>query len=173
MNQPWQQPNTPSGDPHGPQPGAPGAPGAPGGYPSPFPASRQGNLGLAVLAAVVAMLVGAAIYGFILSKAEMQIGYIAVGVGALIGAALGKLGGQNSSLPFVGIVLGLLGVYCGQVFGISLMSAEALNTSVFDILTNYFGEMNTGLKENLEAVDYLFYILSGAAGFQVTRKLAD
>ncbi|MEU4682532.1 hypothetical protein [Streptomyces xinghaiensis] len=163
--------------PQQPQPG--GAPGGmpggmPGGFPPPPPpAGRISNAGLAIGAAVVLMLVGAAIYGLILKEAEMQIGYIAVGVGALIGLALGKLGGGNPVLPFVGIVLGLLGVYLGQVFGVAMAFADLPGApGFFEILTQHFGDINEGLKENLEAIDYLFYALSGAAGFSLTKKFS-
>ncbi|NJQ00741.1 hypothetical protein [Streptomyces zingiberis] len=167
--------SAPAPGPHaGPYPGPDGAP---GGFPAPPPPApsggRSGNAGLALGAAVVLMVVGALVYGLILKEAEVQIGYLAVGVGALIGLALGKLGGRNPVLPFAGAVLGLLGVYLGQVFGIAMAFADLPSAPGFlTVLTDHFGDINRGLKENLEVVDYLFYALSGAAAFSLTRKTA-
>ncbi|WP_069814556.1 hypothetical protein [Streptomyces sp. TP-A0874] len=155
--------------PHGqPQPY-----GQPGGFPPP-PAPRQGNAALAVLAGVVAMLVAAGIYGFILSTVERQIGYIALGLGALIGLALGKLGGRNPALPFVGALLGLVGVYLGQVFGVAMVFSDIPGApGFFTVLTDHFGDINEGLKEGLEFVDYLFYLLGAAAAFATCKKVSD
>ncbi|MBB5121598.1 hypothetical protein AF335_22770 [Streptomyces eurocidicus] len=199
MSQPWQQPQQPNpygqqppqqpyGQP-GPQPqygqpqpyaqpqppyGAPQAPyGAPGGYPPPPAPVRRGNPGLAVILAVVAMLVGAGVYGGILKATDgAQIGYMAVVTGALIGLALGKVGGRAPALPAVGAVLGAAGVYLGQVFGISLALSDGGNISLTDVLVDHFDVVNRAWKEMLKPIDALFYFLGGAGAFQVTRKLA-
>lgn len=172
--QPPQQPQDPGQNPYAQQPQPPQPYGQPGGFPPPPPAAGlRGNAGLAIAAAVVAMLVSAAIYGLILKEAEVQIGYLAVGIGALIGLALGKLGGSNPVLPFIGAVLGLLGVYLGQVFGIAMVFTDLPGApGFFEVLTQHFGDINEGLKSELEVVDYLFYALGGVAGFSITRKFA-
>ncbi|MGC5412992.1 hypothetical protein ACPXCX_56455, partial [Streptomyces sp. DT225] len=86
------------GQPQGGNPFAGQQPGAPFGGPAPFgppaPPARN-NIALGLGAAVVAAVVGALIYGFILGKSDHQIGYIAVGVGLLVGFAASKLGGAN------------------------------------------------------------------------------
>ncbi|MFF5130656.1 hypothetical protein ACFY41_27490 [Streptomyces syringium] len=201
MNQPWQQqpqqPN-PYGQqpppqqpgPYGQQPPQPGygpqqpqqpygmpphaAPqyGGPGGFPPPPAPMRQGNVGLAVLLGIVAMLVGAGIYGYILKATDgRQIGYLAIGVGALVGAALGKIGGRNAVLPVVGVALGLLGVYLGQIFGYSLALADFLNVPVTEVLFDHFEIVNKAWKDDMGGMDILFYALGGVGAFSAARKL--
>ncbi|MBF6044946.1 hypothetical protein GO001_06870 [Streptomyces sp. NRRL B-1677] len=198
MSQPWQQPQQPQQppqhNPYGQPPPQPYPPqhqpqqpphqqpygygqqppppyGAPGGFPPPAPV-RRGNPGLAVVLGIVAMLVGAGVYGGILKASDGgQIGYLAVGTGALIGAALGKVGGRNPALPVAGALLGLLGVYLGQIFGIALELSDIANIPVSQVFTEHFDTLNKAWKEYLEPIDALFFILGGAGAFQTARKL--
>ncbi|MEU8352914.1 hypothetical protein [Streptomyces sp. NPDC048845] len=40
----------------------------------------------------------------------------------------------------------------------------------FDVLIDHFGDINEALKSELEAIDYLFYALGGAAAFSIAKK---
>ncbi|MBT2384632.1 hypothetical protein [Streptomyces sp. ISL-11] len=147
--------------------------GAPGGYPPPPAPVRQGNAGLAVGLGVVAMLVGAAIYGGILKASDGgQIGYLAIGTGALIGAAMGKFGGRNPAMPVIGALLGLLGVYLGQIFGIALELSDLARIPVTEVFFDHFADLNEAWKEYLEPIDAVFFILGAAGAVSAARKLA-
>ncbi|MFF7730519.1 hypothetical protein [Streptomyces sp. NPDC008001] len=199
MSQPWQQPQQPPqqnpyGQPQQPyppqpypqhQPQPPQQPpygygqqppppyGAPGGFPPPPPPVRRGNPALAVVLGIVAMLVGAGIYGGILKASDGgQIGYLAVGTGALIGAVLGKTGGRNAALPVAGALLGLLGVYLGQIFGIALELSDLAHIPVTEVFTEHFDSLSKAWQEYLEPIDAVFFILGGVGAFQTARKLA-
>ncbi|MER5971647.1 hypothetical protein ABT112_18250 [Streptomyces sp. NPDC002055] len=173
MNQPQQQP----GQPYGPaQPGGYPPPqqpfGMPGGFPPPAPAARRGTPGLAIVAGAAAMLIGAGVYGGIFKAFDgTQIGYLAVGVGALVGAVLGKVGGRHPVLPVVGAVLGLVGVYCGQLFGFALVISDIGQGSVVDVLTQHLDLLSQAWKKSLEPIDALFFALAGFAGFSTAKKL--
>ncbi|MET9416008.1 hypothetical protein ABZY03_17865 [Streptomyces klenkii] len=199
MSQPWQQPQQPQQppqhNPYGQPPPQPYPPqhqpqqpphqqpygygqqppppyGAPGGFPPPPAPVRRGNPGLAVVLGIVAMLVGAGVYGGILKASDGgQIGYLAIGTGALIGAALGKVGGRNPALPVAGALLGLLGVYLGQIFGIALELSDIANIPVSQVFTEHFDTLNKAWKEYLEPIDAVFFILGGVGAFQTARKL--
>ncbi|MFF4952666.1 hypothetical protein ACWC2K_02870 [Streptomyces chattanoogensis] len=159
---PPQQPQQPYGAPL-PQYGAPA--------PAPAP---SGNPGLGIAVGVVVMLVVAGIYGAILKATDgATIGYAALIIGALIGAAMGKLGGRNAALPVVAAVLGLIGLYLGNIFGIGLAVADYLHVSVFEALFKDFDILNEGWKKALEPVDALFFILAAAGGFSAAKKTAD
>ncbi|KEF02494.1 MULTISPECIES: hypothetical protein [Streptomyces] len=173
MSQPWpnapQQPQQPHQPPQAPY----GAP-APGGFPAPMapPAARRGNAGLAVALGVVTTLVAAGVYGAVLKAVDgASIGYAALAVGALIGAVLGKVGGRSAALPVVGAVLGLAGLYLGQVFGVALITADILHISVLETASSQFGLVHAAWKAYLGPIDVVFYLLAGAGGFQVTKKL--
>ncbi|WP_050515267.1 hypothetical protein [Streptomyces rimosus] len=173
MSQPWpsapQQPQQPHQPPQAPY----GAP-APGGFPAPMapPPARRGSAGLAVLLGVVTTLVAAGVYGAVLKAVDgASIGYAALAVGALIGAVLGKVGGRSAALPVVGAVLGLAGLYLGQVFGIALITADVLHIGLPEVATGHLDLVHAAWKDYLGPIDAVFYLLAGAGGFQVTKKL--
>ncbi|MEU6082172.1 hypothetical protein [Streptomyces sp. NPDC047108] len=175
MSQPWQQ--QPQSQPQ--QPGNPFAQQQPGAYPPPPAPVRRGNVGLAVVLGIVAALVAAGIYAGVLyatfdeDKGEVtQIGYLAVGVGALIGFALGKFGGNNVALQILGAVLGVVAVVLGELYGYALIMAEYFPgaPAATEIFFDNFSRLFDGWKEDLDAISYLFFALAAAAGFSVAKK---
>ncbi|MYS81734.1 hypothetical protein [Embleya scabrispora] len=170
--------------PWGPPPGQPGPgqwgqqqPGPPGpfgsgpyGGPPPQPPRQQGNPGLGILLGVVAMVVAAVVYAYILKESEHQIGYMAIAVGALIAVALGKVGGRNPVLPVIGVVLSVLGVFIGQYLGVAMWVQDANDMSLSEVLTD--SRMFDSWKEFLEPMDALFYLLAGFEGFVITKRVA-
>ncbi|MEU6851446.1 hypothetical protein ABZ901_16160 [Actinacidiphila alni] len=163
--------------PYGQQPqqgwGAPQPGGAfnPGGYPPPM-ASARGNPGLAVGVAFVAALVAALLYGLIIKGTKHEIGYAALAVGAIVGFALGKLGGRNPALPVIGIPLALFGVYAGQIFGLALIAASVNDVGVMTVLTDHYSFVQDAWKESMDAKDILFFGIAGLEGFLVTKRVA-
>ncbi|MDT3397574.1 hypothetical protein RKE29_13085 [Streptomyces sp. B1866] len=191
MSQNWQPPQQQPG-PY-PPPGAPGAypppPPAPygGGFPPPPAPARPANPALALLAAVVAALVGAGVYAGILfgladtDKGEItRVAYIGIGVGALVGLAVGKLGGRNVGLWVVGAALALAAVLLGELYGYALIyadgaekAAEQLSKagapqqidapSANEIFFDHFKDLWKSWKEDLEGWEYLFMALAPIA----------
>ncbi|MBC9717292.1 hypothetical protein H9Y04_32670 [Streptomyces sp. TRM66268-LWL] len=166
------------GNPFGQQP-------AGGAFPPPVAPARQGNVALAIVVGVVAALIGAAIYGglmraFVKDNGEtVELSYVAVVVGALVGFAVGKLGGRNPVLPIVSAVLAVVGVYLGQIFGMSVVASYAvekagMSASWTDFLTDdniLRTSAFTGWKEEADAMTYLFIALGGFIGFGSAKKI--
>jgi hypothetical protein len=183
---PW---GPPPGQPQPPQPGQWGQPPAPGqwgqqGGPGPFGSGpyggspppqpqRVGNPGLGIVAGVGAMLVGAGVYGFVVKSLEIQSTWFGVGVAALIGFAMGRIGGRNPALPIVAVVLALLGIALGQIAALVFDAADQLDMSVIDIVADRFSEIFTFWKENLEFFDVLVMIFGGVAAFAITKNVAE
>ncbi|MFJ4316372.1 hypothetical protein ACIP46_13910 [Streptomyces lavendulae] len=138
--------------------------------PAPVPASDSPGLG--VLAAVAAAVVAAGVYGWIISATDHQIGWAAVGVGALVGLAAGKAGGRSPALPPVAALLALAAVFAGQLFGIVLIFADKLQVSVFDILGQGASPLLEVWKGAADPLTFLFLALGGYAAFQTSRKTA-
>ena len=135
----------------------------------------QPNLLMGLVGGVIAMLVGAIVWGAITYFTEYQIGWIAVGVGFLVGIAVkffgrGKsmiFGISSAALALIGCVLGNLMFYSGviareesasflEVFFFFLLSPAAtieLFTLAFDFM------------------DILFYALALYAGFSTAIDL--
>ncbi|NGO75829.1 hypothetical protein G6045_09115 [Streptomyces sp. YC504] len=161
----------------------------PFGQPAPFqptpPPARSGNVGVAIVVAVVAAVAAAAAYGGLMRAfaddegGYTEIGYVAVGVGALIGFAAGKLGGRNPLLPIVSAVLALAAVYVGQIFGMSLIASHVVEQAGMTASwTDFLGSDNIlktsafeGWKEDADAMTYLFIAIGGFVGFSSAKKI--
>ncbi|MFF2329873.1 MULTISPECIES: hypothetical protein [unclassified Streptomyces] len=172
------QPGAPTGNPFaGQQPGAYGQPGQPGvpfgGAPFAPPAPARNNLGLGLLAALVAALVAAGIYGAIIGATKHEIGYAAVGVGALVGFAAGKVGGRNPALPVIGAALALVGVYLGQLLGEAFIISKQLPLSVSEIFFDHFSDLNKVWKEDASVMSFVFFAVAAVVAFSAARKATD
>ncbi|WP_406496695.1 hypothetical protein OG936_21435 [Streptomyces sp. NBC_00846] len=163
------QPGVPTGNPFaGQQPGVPtgGAPFAPA-------APARNNIGLGLAAAVVAALVAAGIYGAIVGATKHEIGYAAVGVGAVVGFAAGKAGGRNPALPAISAVLALIGVYFGQLLGEAIIISKQRPLSVSEIFLDHFSDLNKVWKEDANVLAFVFIVIAGVVAFSAARKASD
>ncbi|MGW6206731.1 hypothetical protein ACWF9B_24205 [Streptomyces sp. NPDC055089] len=186
-NQPYDaqpQPGNPyAAQPGQPQPGAPtGNPfagqqpvGAPFGGGAPFApvAPARNNVGLGILVAFIAALVAAGIYGAIIGATKHEIGYAAVGVGAIVGFAAGKLGGRNPALPVISGALALAGVYFGQLLGEAIIISKQLPLSVTEIFFDHFSDLNEVWKEDSDALSFVFFAVAAVVAFSTARKTSD
>ncbi|MBW5250208.1 hypothetical protein P8A21_24410 [Streptomyces poriferorum] len=186
-NQPYDaqpQPGNPyAAQPGQPQPGAPtGNPfagqqpvGAPFGGGAPFApvAPARNNVGLGILVAFIAALVAAGIYGAIIGATKHEIGYAAVGVGAIVGFAAGKLGGRNPALPVISGALALVGVYFGQLLGEAIIISKQLPLSVTEIFFDHFSDLNEVWKEDSDALSFVFFAVAAVVAFSTARKTSD
>ncbi|WP_393059973.1 hypothetical protein [Streptomyces sp. LN549] len=181
-NQPYDAQPQP-GNPYAAQPGQP-QPGAPTGNPfagqqpgggAPFApvAPARNNVGLGILVAFVAALVAAGIYGAIIGATKHEIGYAAVGVGAIVGFAAGKLGGRNPALPVISGALALVGVYLGQLLGEAIIISKQLPLSVTEIFFDHFSDLNTVWKEDSDALSFVFFAVAAVVAFSTARKTSD
>ncbi|GHG00477.1 MULTISPECIES: hypothetical protein [Streptomyces] len=160
--------------PSGGNPFAQGVPQQPGQNPfgayPPAPAPRRNNIGLGLVAAVVAALVTAGIYGAILGGTETEIGWAAIGVGFAVGFAAGKVGGGNPVLPVVSAVLSLGAVYLGQLVGIAVYASKEFGVSFTDLFFNEFGMLTEAWAEGKDAMTFLFLALGAVAAFSAAKK---
>jgi hypothetical protein len=91
----------------------------------------QPNLLMGLVGGTIAMLVGAIVWGVITYFTEYQIGWIAIGVGFLVGAAIRFFGkGKTMIFGISGAVLALIGCLLGNLMFYSGVIArrEALHS---------------------------------------------
>jgi hypothetical protein len=167
----------PQGVPYGAPQGAPQYPAAPAYTAPAIPALPSGGkLALGAVAGLVAGLVAAVIYGLIMGKAEVEVGYAAVGVGALVGLVGGKVAGGNPVTAIIGAIISLGAVYLGQLIGYSVAAADQttlLGANFFEVLTGNFGIIQDAWSEDLDLLTIVFIALGGFAAFSVAKKVGD
>ncbi len=125
------------------------------------------NLPLAIAAGVVAALLGAVVWAVVTVTTEYQIGFMAIGVGILVGFAVRLGRGVDQIFAITGAVLALLGCVLGNLFslvgflsrdeGISLLETfSAIDyTALPDVMMASFSPM-----------DLLFYGIAIYEGYR-------
>lgn len=166
------QPGVPTGNPFAGQ--QPGQPGQFGGVPfTPAPAPMRNNIGLGVATAVAAAIIAAILYGVIAGAIEREVGYIAIGVGLLVGFGAGKVGGSNPVLPIVSAVLSLGAVYLGQLIGMAVIVSDKYSVSFTDVFFDKFGVLTDAWSETADFKTYLFLAIGAFAAYSGARKASN
>jgi len=156
--------------------GAPAAPGAPGfaGFAGAYgvtkPVEERNRPGLAVAAAVGAMVASALVYAGVIDLTKHEIGYLALVVGLVIGLALGKIGGRHPALPVVGVVLALLGIFLGEVLGLAmLLHKDGIS---YGTIFAHLNVLFSAWKASLDAMSAFFFVIGGLEAFVFTRRFS-
>lgn len=153
--------------------------------------TQHRSMSLGISAGVAAGVVGAVIWAVITAATSTRIGYLAIGVGALVGFAMGKLGRGpvNGPLPIIAGAITLVAVVVGDAFGwASAVVGEAQDQgfeglSTFGLATGlitgsyeFMGEsipVRDGYREDFEPIIFLFAAIGVAAAFSICRKMLD
>ncbi|MDK9496927.1 hypothetical protein QEZ40_001559 [Streptomyces katrae] len=140
---------------------------------APAPA-RKGNVGLGVVAAVVAGLIAAAAYGGIMYAIDRERSFGAIGIGLLVGYAAGKIGGRSPVLLPVAGLVSIGSVYLGKMFLFALALAELKNTGVTEVVDIIgIGGLNDIVKESMDFMSYVFIGISVLVAVGATKKAND
>ena len=130
-------------------------------------APAASNLPLGALAGFGAAIVGAAIWAAITAATGYQIGFMAIGVGFLVGFAVRVIGkGTEPIFGVAGAVLALLGCVLGNLLTFAWIAAQQVGEPFFSVLTNDFGGLIEFMTANFAAMDLLFYALGAYCGFR-------
>jgi hypothetical protein len=130
-------------------------------------APAASNLPLGVAAGFGAAIVGAAIWAVITAASGYQIGWMAIGVGFLVGFAI-RLAGKGTEPTFgvAGAVLALLGCALGNLLTFAWIASQQIGEPFFSVLTNDLGGVIEFMTANFAAMDLLFYALAAYCGFR-------
>jgi hypothetical protein len=130
------------------------------------------SMPLALAGGVIAALIGAAIWAVVTDTTGFQIGWMAVGVGFLVGFAVQYLGkGIERPYQYVGATCALLGCVLGNYFAIAGTVAQDMHTDFFSVLSRIpidkaFGVMQT----SFQPMDALFYAIAVYEGYRFSLK---
>lgn len=128
---------------------------------------RKQNFPLALFGGLFAALAGAIIWGGITAITQYQIGWMAIGVGFLVGFTVLFLGkGVEPIYGIVGGLFALLGCFLGNYFAILMMVASVENISFFSLLSSIpLMTIGTVMAESFHLMDILFYSLAVYSGY--------
>ena len=95
------------------------------------------SLPMALLAGGGAAAVGAALWALVSFATGMQIGWMAIGIGFLVGFAVRTFGkGSDPSFQVLGAVLSLFGCLAGNLLMVCLAASRQENIPLLAILTH-------------------------------------
>jgi hypothetical protein len=136
----------------------------------------QQNLVGGVIAGAVAACVGAILWAVITVVTGYQIGFMAVGVGFLVGLALQRFGrGVDSVFGMAGAILALLGCLAGNLFAICGYISKFNDVPIFGVLAALDpGMAKDVMIESFSPMDLLFYGIAVYEGYKLSfRRLTQ
>jgi hypothetical protein len=130
------------------------------------------NLPLGVLAGAVASLVGAALWAGITVATGYQIGFMAIGVGFLVGFAV-RVAGKGISAPFgvLGAALALVGCLVGNLLAVSAIVAQSEGVPFWSVVAQLDPELIQRLMVAFfSPMDLLFYAIAVYEGYRLAFR---
>ncbi|GAA2373489.1 hypothetical protein [Nonomuraea africana] len=126
-----------------------------------------------ILVGLVAMLVGAAVYGAVVGITEYEIGLVAVLVGVLVGLGMMAVKPSSPVLPPLAALFGLVGAALGTAIGGTVLAVkyageEGGKLGYLDAFTSVTGLMPDLIGEDPKTL--LFWAISAFAGFSFVNK---
>lgn len=133
---------------------------------------RQQNFGLAVPAGLAAAVVGAALWAGIVFATQMNIGLIAVAVGALVGYAIRKTGnGIDKKFGVLGGLCGALGWGLGTVSSDVAFLAKHVDKPFIEVLFNLDPDRILSLASAMfQPMDLLFLAIAVYEGYKLSFR---
>ncbi|MGW6914999.1 hypothetical protein ACWGB8_14480 [Kitasatospora sp. NPDC054939] len=144
---------------------APGMPGAPGAGHAPAAPARhraapaRRRTGLAVAAAVAAMLLGAFALAAAPARTAGTVGWLVIAPAAAVAWPLGRFGGRSAVLPLLGAVLAAGSLFLAQLLGPELHPQDFPHGGGLD-----------GWWLQRRRLDLAFYGIAAVGGFLLTRR---
>lgn len=132
----------------------------------------QQNLFSGLIAGAVAALVGAVIWAVVTDVTGYQIGWMAIGVGFIVGYAVRVAGkGIDQSFGITGAVLALLGCVLGNALAVLGVVASQENLAYSELMS----EIDLSIMANLMAttfspIDLLFYGIAIYEGYKLSFR---
>ncbi len=126
------------------------------------------NLLVGTLAGFVASLTGAGVWALVTVVTEYQIGWMAVGIGVLVGFSIRLAGkGIDQTFGIAGAALALIGCVVGNVLTMTYFIAANEGMSFMDILVQLDIAITYELlASTFEIIDVLFYGMAVYFGYK-------
>lgn len=130
------------------------------------------NLSLAVLGGAAAAVVGAVLWAAVTAVTSWQIGFMAIGIGFLVGFTIRKLGqGVDASFGVVGAIMSLAGCVLGNYLSVCAIIAQEENLGYLEVLSRVDLQLAIDLMvETFSPMDLVFYGLALYYGYKYSFR---
>ncbi len=126
------------------------------------------NLSMGVVGGLVAAAVGAVIWAVVTVMTGYQIGWMAVGIGFLVGYAVRLLGkGVDPVFGFAGAAIALAGCIAGNLLTVVIVVSRQENIAIMTLLPRLTPSLAVDImKETFQPMDLLFYGIAVYEGYR-------
>lgn len=133
-------------------------------------AEQRWELGLGM--GILAGIGGAIVWGVLTVATGYQIGFMAVGIGALVGIAIRNFGkGLEPKFGIAGGAISLFSVLLGNFFSVIGFIAPEVGLSYFEVILqldySYLPEI---MMDSFSIIDILFYVLAVVEGYKFSFR---
>ena len=132
---------------------------------------RSSNLFLGILSGLLAAIAGAVIWMGITMVTGMHIGFVALGVGALVGFAI-RFAGHGSTMVFgiFGAIFTFLSCLCGEILAV-LEASTSSQQGLFDLLrTTDLVQLVGNIFAHTDPIMYLIYAVGIFEGYKLSMQ---
>lgn len=127
------------------------------------------NMPKAVLLGTLACFVGAVAWALISVSTGYQIGYMAIGVGILVGIAMRQGKGIRPIFGIIGAALALASCILGDFFSIMGSVAKEYELSFMGVLSEVdYGEVISLMVKNMASMTIVFYGIAVYEGYKLS-----
>ena len=117
-------------------------------------------------AGLAAAIIGAIIWAVVTVTTKYQIGWMALGVGALVGFAL-RIGNGGKAFGILGAFLALFGCILGNYFSLIAFASVEEHVGFFTMLNNSdSGKVMSALWDDFLSTSVLFYAIAVYEGYK-------
>lgn len=132
---------------------------------------EKSRIVLPILGALLAAVVGGAVWAAIAIQTDYEIGLLAWAIGGLAGFAVVKLSGGRTNVAhqLIAVIASLLGIFLGKYFIFSYLINEGLDGMFNNGLFTVFMD---NIQEFFGAMDIVFIILAIFTAWKMPARLA-
>jgi len=132
----------------------------------------DGNFALATVAGLAAAALGAILWAVFVYLTHMELGLVAIALGALVGIAIQRAGrGSDMKVRLLGGACAALGWGFGMVLSALALLAEEAGQPFLDVVARV--ELGTGITlatQTSEAIDLLFLAIAVWEGYKLSSR---
>jgi hypothetical protein len=129
----------------------------------------EGSFEKGLGAAVGAALLGAVGWAIVTVVTDYRIGFVAVGIGFLVGMAIERFGGGDPRLPVVGAIVALAGCVLGDLLAEAHIIAKDVGISIWTVLQKP-DPLWRVYTHVFRAFDFVFYAIAAYEGWRFAKR---